>query len=178
MDSHKPIGDYTLHKAELRPYDPVAVLVADEIAGLINDRLPYVVVEHIGSTAVPGLAGKGIVDLMLVYPEGHLETAKTLLRELGFQPQPQADPFPEDRPMRVGSYRYMGSEYQIHIHVIHEEATEVIDLRAFRDRLRYDKVLLTAYMDYKKALLKAGFTESPDYAREKGKFIEKNLTSR
>mgnify|MGYP001386358597 CR=1 FL=1 len=178
MDSHKPIGDYTLQKVELRPYDPVAVLVADEIAGLINDRLPYVVVEHIGSTAVPGLAGKGIVDLMLVYPAGHLDTVKSLLQELGFQPQPHTDPFPEDRPMRVGSYRYMGSTYQIHIHVIHEESPEVVELRAFRDRLRYDKVLQTAYMDFKKALLKAGITESKDYAREKGKFVEKNLTAR
>ena len=32
---------------------------------LIAERRPDLVVEHIGSTAVPGLPGKGIVDLAI-----------------------------------------------------------------------------------------------------------------
>ena len=40
-------------------------------------------VEHIGSTSVPGCAGKGIIDLMVLYPVGGLEHARQVLDSLG-----------------------------------------------------------------------------------------------
>ena len=52
---------------------------------------------------MPGCAGKGVVDLMLVYPDGLLGASREVLEALGFQRQTTRDPFPEDRPMRTGS---------------------------------------------------------------------------
>ena len=174
----RPIGPYYEKKAELLPYDPAAVLVADEIIGLILDHLPFVVVDHIGSTAVAGLPGKGIIDLMIAYPDDFLQTVKDALVELGFQPQPHFDPFPESRPMRVGSYEYMGKIYLIHIHVIREDSPEVYEIRAFRDRLRYDRTLQTVYTDRKRSLIQSGMTNASDYTRLKGEFIQTVLKSR
>src|SRR5229473_1531214 len=51
-------------------YDPRVVEVAHEIMQMISAALPPVTVEHIGSTSVPGCAGKGIIDLMVLYPDG------------------------------------------------------------------------------------------------------------
>src|SRR5262245_50025533 len=93
------ISRYEELPAACRDYDPRAPLVAARIAAAVNQHLPGVIVEHIGSSSVPGCAGKGVIDLMLLYDDGQLEEAKSLLAALGFQPQSTRDPFPETRPM-------------------------------------------------------------------------------
>src|SRR5207253_4954301 len=95
-------------------YDPRAAQVVARVAQIINEHLPGLLVEHIGSTAVPGCAGKGVVDLMVLYPAGQLEVAKALLDQLGFQRQSTRDPWPETRPMRVGAYEFDGKLFRLH----------------------------------------------------------------
>src|SRR5947208_4820606 len=97
------IGPYEYRPAACHEYDNRSAEVAREVAALIEPHLPGAVVEHVGSTAVPGCAGKGVVDLMLLYPDGQLAAAPGLLDAVGFQRQAGRDPFPEERPMRVGS---------------------------------------------------------------------------
>ena len=58
-----PIGPYPRLPLQVRPPDPGAVVVARAVAGLVAARRPDLVVEHLGSSAVPGLPGKGVVDL-------------------------------------------------------------------------------------------------------------------
>src|ERR1041384_8410236 len=96
------IGQYQQLPAACRDYDPRSAEVAEQISRMILAQLPSLTVEHIGSTAIPGCAGKGIIDLMILYPDGQLEAAKATLDALGFQRQTSRDPFPGDRPMRVG----------------------------------------------------------------------------
>ena len=99
------IGPYDDRQAVCQDFDPKAIEVAKQVSATIRSYLPGVTVEHFGSTSVPGCAGKGIVDLMLLYPEGQLAAARDVLDALGFQKQTTRDPFPEDRPMRTGSPR-------------------------------------------------------------------------
>jgi hypothetical protein len=85
-----PIGRYEYIRyqdpaAAYRPYDPRFPDVASRVIDLIRDRMPDALVEHIGSTAIPGCPGKGVVDLMLLYPAGWLDTARSALDQLGFQ---------------------------------------------------------------------------------------------
>ena len=56
-----------------RPYDARCPEVAHRVADFIQERLPGARVEHVGSTAVPGCPGKGVVDLMLPYAPGDLD---------------------------------------------------------------------------------------------------------
>src|SRR5438132_646698 len=90
------IGPYQQLPAACQDYDPRSVEVAEQIGQMILAQLPSLTVEHIGSTAVPGCAGKGIIDLMILYSDGQLEAAKAVLDVLGFQRQTNRDPFPED----------------------------------------------------------------------------------
>jgi len=53
--------------AACRECDPRAPAVAERVVSSIQGRLPRVRVEHVGSTAVPGCAGKGVVDLLALY---------------------------------------------------------------------------------------------------------------
>jgi GrpB-like predicted nucleotidyltransferase (UPF0157 family)/mannose-6-phosphate isomerase-like protein (cupin superfamily) len=129
-------------------------------------------VEHVGSTSVPGCAGKGVVDLMVLYPPGRLAEARGSLDRLGFQRQEGRDPFPEERPMRVGSVGYEGTLFLLHAHVIAADSPEVAVTRAFRDRLRADPGLADAYVARKREILATGVTDPIDYCVAKGNFVE------
>lgn len=112
---------------------------------IVHSARPDLVIEHIGSTAVPGLPGKGIVDLGTEAEPAEIPAITAAMRQLGFGEQPGPDPWPETRPMHVGSVEVDGVEYRIHFHV-HPRGTGDLekDLR-FRDALRADPALRDAY---------------------------------
>jgi len=171
------IGVYEQLDAACHEDDPRARLVAQRVAELICNLQPELIVEHIGSTAVPGLAGKGVVDLMVLYPPGYLESAKAALDQLGFQRQTTRDPFPESRPMRLGALQFDGKTFRLHAHVIAADHEEAAELRRFRDRLRQDTAMRAAYVRRKRAILESGITDSVDYAYAKGEFVQAALTA-
>lgn len=172
----RPINEYENAPAVCRSYDPRSPEVAERVSTMIQDQSPGLSVEHIGSTAVTGCAGKGVVDLMIPYHECQLETARSALEELGFQRQSTRDPFPEDRPMRVGSIVYEGETFRLHVHVIPAGSEEVNELRNFRDRLRSEPAGMRSYVERKRRIIESGTTESVDYAEAKGTFIVEALS--
>ncbi len=169
---------YTQHPASYHEWDSRAPVVASLLIHAIVADNPAVTVEHVGSTSVPGCGGKGIIDLMVVYPTGGLEKARDTLDRSGFQHQASRDPFPEDRPMRVGAVQYGGVEFRTHIHVIAADSHEVAEFRAFRDALHDRPDLVDAYIARKREILAAGITDSFDYTHEKGSFCEDVLAGR
>src|SRR3977135_105197 len=54
-------------------YDPATPAGAQHVVVVIEPAAPWAKAEHIGSTAIPGCAGKGIVDLVALYPRGRVE---------------------------------------------------------------------------------------------------------
>lgn len=167
------IGVYQYLETACKAYNSLAPKVAAMVTDIIATSLPKVTVKHIGSTAVKGCAGKGIIDLMVLYPEGELESVKTRLDELGFQRQTTRYPFPEYRPMLVGSISYEGEIFQLHVHVIGKDKPEVVELIKFRDALRADSKLLICYVLLKKTILENGITDPIEYCIAKEGFIKK-----
>jgi GrpB-like predicted nucleotidyltransferase (UPF0157 family) len=144
------------------PWDPRTAEVASAVAALIHVRRPDLVVEHIGSTAVEGLPGKGIVDLDVATTPEDLPAVVAMLTELGFGPQPGPDPWPPTRPMLVGSMVRGETTFRIHCHV--QPGTDELarDL-AFRDALRADPDLVRAYADLKAGIVEGGLIEGHQY---------------
>jgi GrpB-like predicted nucleotidyltransferase (UPF0157 family) len=175
MEINPIVGPYEHRPAACHEYDPRSAEVARKVAALIEPHLDGALVEHIGSTSVPGCAGKGIVDLMIVYPDGRLAVARDLLDALGFQRQSTRDPFPEERPMRTGSLVHDGTVFNLHVHVLAAMSEEVQELRAFRDRLRSDPCMMAAYVAAKKAILAEGCTDSLEYCQRKSVFVTQAL---
>jgi GrpB-like predicted nucleotidyltransferase (UPF0157 family) len=169
------IGPYVSRPAVCRDYDRRAADVARLVAALVHEHLPEVRVEHVGSTSVPGCAGKGIVDLMIAVANGELEKVKEVLDRLGFQRRIGRDPFPETRPMRAGSLVHDGETLMVHVHVIPASSTEVDEMRFFRACLRGDPELLKMYVAKKRQILASGVTDSADYCSQKGEFIRQVL---
>jgi len=166
------VRTYLQAPAALLEYDERAPLVAQMVAGWIVNAMPSLIVEHVGSTSIPACPGKGVVDLMVLYRVGTLAAARDTLDALGFQRQGGRDPFPEERPMRIGAIDYAGKEFRLHAHVLAADASEVADFRNFRDRLRADAELVAAYAARKRQILQAGTTDPIDYCLAKGGFCE------
>ena len=61
-------------------------LAAEYSGALAAAGVPVVAIEHVGSTSVPGLAAKPIIDCDIVVEEEHVEAASAVLVGLGFTP--------------------------------------------------------------------------------------------
>lgn len=152
-----------------RPYDPRFAEIAERIAQALRKAFPDGQVEHVGSTAVPGCAGKGVIDLMIVYPPGTLDQAAQAAEKLGFQPWESS--FPPERPMKIGSYRAHGELYRVHLHILPEGYPEIEAQRVFLQRLRNDPQLLAEYVAVKQKALATGVQDGGEYNRAKEPFI-------
>jgi dephospho-CoA kinase len=168
-----PIGPYERRAALVRPWDPRVEAVARRVIDIVHEARPELVIEHIGSTAVPGLPGKGIVDLGTEADPAEIPAITEELYSLGFGPQPGPNPWPATRPMVVGSLVHDGEEYRIHFHV-HPRGTGDLakDIR-FRDALRTDPVLRDGYAAIKAGIVgpEGGPTDAVRYQAEKGEWI-------
>jgi hypothetical protein len=99
-------------------------------SALIATRWPATPAEHVGSTAVPGLAGKNIIDLLLAAPAGpHPRPSPRPCLSSSFRNQHPAA-FPATRPMLWGAFRHGATEYPVHVHVVPAVSPEVAALRA------------------------------------------------
>jgi 5-(carboxyamino)imidazole ribonucleotide synthase len=166
----RPIGPYERLAAEVHEWDPNTVKVAEKIHELVRERRPDLSVEHIGSTSVPGLPGKGIVDLSIETESADIPGVVSMLYDLGFGPQPGPDPWPPTRPMPVGSYELDGHTYRIHLHVQPRGGDFARDI-AFRDALRNDPELRRQYEGLKRGITDAGPVEGLRYTHSKTAWI-------
>jgi GrpB-like predicted nucleotidyltransferase (UPF0157 family) len=169
------IGQYVAPEPAFREADPGAAIVARALADAVTARDSRLRVEHVGSSSVPNLGGKGYVDLLVLYPEGLLDAAKEALAALGYQRQGGRDPWPETRPMRVARVAHDGRAYPVHAHVVAASAGEVEELLHFRDRLRSDPALQRAYEAEKRRILAGGVLDGADYAEKKSAFVHRVL---
>ena len=173
----KIVGPYQKPEASFYPYDPRAPKVATLLKKRIESLMPAITIEHIGSTAVPGCPGKGIVDLMALYSRNRLAAAVELLSALGFQRQGKEfrNRFPDSRPVYMGTYEFDATAFLVYVHVLEQNVYEAERFRIFRDRLRCAPDLLAEYVAVKKAILSEGVVDTDDYAIRKKDVIERIL---
>jgi GrpB-like predicted nucleotidyltransferase (UPF0157 family) len=75
---------------ELAPYDPAWPAAFERIRDKLERLLtPYVVaIEHIGSTSIPGLAAKPLVDIdIILRSSGDVPLATQLLLDQNYEPR-------------------------------------------------------------------------------------------
>lgn len=148
---------------------------AQYVIELIQSGIPNVAVEHIGSTAVPGCAGRGVIDLMILYSNEPLEPILGALERLGFQWVQRKNDLPDEWPKGAGAIQYRGNLFRFHIHVQPVDHPAVAEKRIFRDRLRSEPAFRAEYMEHKKKIVEAGVTEPIAYTSAKADFVLKAL---
>ncbi len=171
----KPILPYCRVPIVVREANAAAPDVARKVADLIEAKRPGSVAEHVGSSAVPGLAGKGTVDLLLPTPAEDIPAVTQDLLDLGFQRQAVATAFPPTRPMLQGVIRHGDTSFRVHVHVVPAASPEVAALRGFRDALLADPQLRRDYEQLKRSIVSAGTVDSVAFSRAKHAWIVATL---
>jgi GrpB-like predicted nucleotidyltransferase (UPF0157 family) len=172
--STPPIGPYRRAPVQVHQPDPRAPEVARRLIELIATRWPRTPAEHVGSSAVAGLAGKNIIDLLLPAEPADLPAITQALLELGFQPQLPAV-FPASRPMLWGAFRHGPTNYRVHVHVVPASSPEVTAMRGFRDALRADPILRRRYAALKRAIVAGGPVDPVVFSNAKHDWIAATL---
>jgi GrpB-like predicted nucleotidyltransferase (UPF0157 family) len=132
-----------------------------------------VVIEHVGSTAVPGLGGKPILDVMVgVSSLARVEARIPTLEESGYHYVPEYEAsLPERRYFRKPHHRPRTH----HLHCVRLGGPFWLRHLAFRDRLRADPELAKAYFELKLRLASEHAGNRSAYTEAKSPFIESVL---
>lgn len=149
-------------------YDPRWAARFEEERSRIGRYVPWIVaMEHAGSTAVPGLAAKPIIDMLAAVRDlAEVEAGQKMLEDLGYEFL--ADPtLPERRYFRIRK----GVEHTHHLHIYGAAGfSERADL-LFRDYLRAHSETARRYGALKRELADQ-FPEDPiAYTEAKADFV-------
>lgn len=131
-------------------------------------------IEHIGSTAVPGLSAKPIIDIMIGV--AHLEEADALLAhllELGYDTSLEFNAGLIDRRWLM---KHASGRRTHHLHLVIVGSDTWTRYLKFRDRLREDPLLRSHYQDLKEALAKYCREDRERYTTLKSEFVDTALS--
>jgi GrpB-like predicted nucleotidyltransferase (UPF0157 family) len=123
-------------------------------------------VEHIGSTSVPGLAAKAIVDILLVVEDSGDEASYLpALDEAGYVLRVHEPDFHEHRMFRTPAK-------DVHVHVFSAGSPEIERYLLLRDRLRQNEEERELYAQTKRELAKRNWPTMEHYAEAKTEVVE------
>jgi GrpB-like predicted nucleotidyltransferase (UPF0157 family) len=155
----------------LAPYDSTWAQQFNEQESLIRRALGDAAldVEHVGSTAVPGLSAKPIIDVNLTVPNSVDEAAYApRLMDAGYELVHREPDWFEHR-------MFKGHNPEVNLHVFSKGAPELARMRAFCDQLRNNPTDRTLYERTKRNLAKQPWKTTQDYADAKTGVVKEIL---
>lgn len=119
-------------------------------------------IEHVGSTAVPGLAAKPVVDVVVEVADPEDETVTRALESAGY----------ELRVREPGHRMFRTPERDVHVHVWPDSDPEIERHLRFRDWLREHPEDRSAYERLKRELATREWEDGNEYAQAKTGLID------
>ena len=156
---------------QVMEFDPLWTEVfrrqADRIRTLLGCRALQI--EHTGSTSVPGLAAKPIIDILLVVADSSDEPAYVpILERAGYSLRLREPNWHEHR-------MFKGPAADINLHVFSSGCSEINRILSFRDWLRSNEADRDLYERTKRDLAEKEWADVQDYADAKSAVIEEIL---
>lgn len=155
------------------PYDPRWATLFVEAAHELQEALgpAAAAIHHVGSTAVPGLCAKPILDLLVSIPsfEEGLDLVPRIER-LGYEFRPA-----EEIPDRHYFRRRRGTIRTHHLSLAEASSWHHRATLAFRDALRANPSRAVEYADLKLRLARRYPLDRPAYLAAKTAFVERVL---
>jgi GrpB-like predicted nucleotidyltransferase (UPF0157 family) len=153
---------------EIVAYDPAWPAVFEAERKRLAPMLEEAEVHHFGSTAVPGLPAKPVIDMIALVPDLDVPIA-ALVAEAGYQ-------FPQAFNAMLTHRRFLcyptAAHRTHHLHLVDEQEELKRRLR-FRDRLRADYVLAAEYVALKRVLAARHRDDREAYTDAKSEFIRR-----
>jgi GrpB-like predicted nucleotidyltransferase (UPF0157 family) len=152
-----------------KSYQPLARQIFTSLSGQIKTRLPAAKVEHIGSSAVPGLWSKEDLDIYVGVTRKDFLSAITVLKALGY--------VEKRRTMRNKSlWPFVGKGHPLDVGLqLVANGSRFEDFLDFRDYLKRNAQLRIAYNRLK---LASSELDPTSYRRLKSRFIKDLLAKR
>ena len=169
-----PLGTDGGH-VEVVEYRPEwAKIFERERAAILERCQPWVSeVHHVGSTSVPGLAAKPILDIMpVVASPDDGEKAVGPMTTLGYCYRGE-----RGMPGRFYFDKIVGERTVVHNHMFPQSHSDVRKLLAFRDYLRTHRDAAFEYERLKRELARKHREDGGAYTRAKGAFIRETTTA-
>ena len=141
-------------------------------ARVIADALGSVAlqIDHIGSTSVPGLAAKPIIDILVIVQNSADESAyMSRLEAAGYLLRVREPDWNEHRMFRT-------HEKDVHVHIYSVGCAEIQRVLTFRDHLRINIDDRRRYEQTKRELASRGWSTMNEYAEAKTEVIESIIT--
>jgi GrpB-like predicted nucleotidyltransferase (UPF0157 family) len=128
-------------------------------------------IEHIGSTSVPGLAAKPIVDILVVVRDSADEDSYLPRMEAaGYELRVREPDFHEHRMFRTATR-------DVHVHIYPHDSPEIERLLTFREWLRESPEARRFYEETKRKLATHSWADMNAYAEAKTEAIEHILAT-
>jgi GrpB-like predicted nucleotidyltransferase (UPF0157 family) len=157
----------------LREFDPVWPELYDREERRIDQTLgPRAIrIEHVGSTSVPGLAAKPIIDILLVVQDSSNESSYVpALEAEGYRLRIREPDWHEHRLLK-------GPDTNVNLHVFSVGSPEIGRMLTFRDLLRASPETRELYAKTKRELARRTWKYVQNYADAKSEVVEKILRS-
>ena len=173
MSPQPPASDWIVPPApfsgriKLVEYDPTWPAQYEAVAARIRAAIgdTAVVLEHAGSTSVPGLAAKNQIDVVLGVPDSTDEAAYVpALEAAGFE-------FAIREPEWFEHRLFRGSDPKVNLHAFSADCEEIGRMLAFRDWLRTHPEDRELYEREKRRLAEQTWTTMQDYADAKTEVV-------
>ena len=158
-------ADGPIHLAEYDPAWPgLYEREAARIRTLLGDRVRLL--EHVGSTSIPGIAAKPVIDIDLAVPDSADEPAYVPDLEAGGYLLRAREPDWFEHRL------FNGPDTKVNLHVFTAGSSEIDRMLAFRDRLRTNEEERRLYEATKRELAARDWVYVQDYADAKGEVVE------
>jgi GrpB-like predicted nucleotidyltransferase (UPF0157 family) len=164
------VGELKQHNAPITlvDYDPLWPELFEREAERIRSALGHKAlrVEHVGSTSVPGLCAKPVIDILLVVADSSDESSYVPdLEEAGYTLRIREPEWFEHR-------LFKGPDTDINLHVFSEGASEIERMLRFRDWLRIHDEDRDKYARAKRNLAQRKWRYVQNYAEAKTAIIQ------
>lgn len=172
------VGEQPDRTVEVVPYDPAWSVEFESTRAALASAVGGVAtsIEHIGSTAVPGLAAKPTIDILMVVesPESFLKVLPKV-EALGFDYRRQ-NTFVGSRD-HLFLRKVKDGKRTHHLHVLRLGSPKIDEYRRFRDALRGDPAFAQEYEDIKLELAARHGSDRMRYVEAKSDWVNERLSS-
>ena len=153
---------------EIRPYSAIFAKkysrIKNKILKAVGRNLD---IHHVGSTAVPGLGGKGIIDVLIgIRSWNETNEIVNKLKSIGF-----VHVHPKENGRKFLSTKRESALGDYHIHIVHKKTKQYEDFLKFVDVLRKSKEEKEKYLEMKKVLSEK-YKDRKKYRKLKGAYIK------
>lgn len=142
----------------------------DEIESELRQILNVdILITHVGSTAIPDMYGKNIIDVLIgAKDENQFIEIIKILEEQGFI---------ASKKSKDDSYQFFSSTASettsgdVHIHLVIKDTERYLEFIILKDFLLQNKEEALKYLNFKKEIINKGITDRREYKKVKSLYV-------